>query len=110
MTESRSWVGSDIAAAVISAVGAVFLAGVFQQTSLDFFYGVIPGAKSTDGPILVALAYVLAVPASVTVYLVARKRWSRFYGALAGSCTGPLIMIGASAACAWMARLPGATS
>jgi hypothetical protein len=106
MTERRSRVGSDIVAAVLSAIGAVCLAGVSQQASLGFFYRVVPGAKSTDGPILVVLAYVLAIPASIIVYLVVRKRWIRVYGALAGSCIGPLLMIGASVACAWLARLP----
>ena len=53
-------------AAVLSAIGArLSCRGVPPDTSLDFFYRVIPGAKSTDGPILVVLAYVLAIPASI---------------------------------------------
>jgi hypothetical protein len=106
VAEPRPWGWLDVAAGASSAAGAVVMAVVFQPTSLDFFYRVIPGAKSSDGPIFVLLAYLLAIPASISVFVATRKRWTRVYGALAGVCTGPFLMIVASAACAWLARFP----
>jgi hypothetical protein len=71
---------------------------------LDFFYRVVPGDKSTDGPFLIVIAYLLAIPAAVAVFVVTRRRWTRLHGALAGACTGPVLMLAVSAACAWLAR------
>jgi hypothetical protein len=91
---------------VLSAIGSIFLTYVVQQTALDFFYRVIPGDKSTDGSFLIVVAYLLAIPAAVAVFLAARRRWTRSYAALAGACTGPLLMLAVSGASAWLARLP----
>jgi hypothetical protein len=77
-----------------------------QQTALDFFYGVLSGDKSNDGPVLIVIAYLLAMPAAVAMFVATRRRRTRLYGALAGACTGPVLMLVVSAASAWLARLP----
>lgn len=79
-----------------------------QNAALEFAYGVVPGKKSTDGPVLVALAYLLCPPLAAISYSWARRQpWSgAFLSLILSTAVGPILMLLASFANAWLARLP----
>jgi hypothetical protein len=100
--ESRA---SPVGDGAVAVVGALVLAILCQTPLLRFFYWAIPGEKSSDGPIFVLLAYVLAPIAAFLVFALLRNRATPFKRVLIGISMGPAIMTIVAAFCGWAARL-----
>jgi hypothetical protein len=98
---------AEIALAVLcSLMGAAALAAMAQQPFLSFFYWVVPGEKTNDGPILVLFAYLLLIVV-VPAVLVPALRWVGRNKAIAlAVASEPALMLIATATCAWAARVP----
>lgn len=106
MSERPEWLWTGAAAGAVSAIGSFVLAVAVQQPALDFFYEAFAGGTHSDGPILIVLAYVLAIPAAIVVYIVTRKIWTRAQRSVAGACIGPLLMVVTAALSAWLDHRP----
>ena len=89
-----------------SLVGAGLLATAAQTPLLAFFYWVVPGDKSNDGPILVLLAYLLLIPVVPVVLALGLRRHGRAKAIAMAVASGPTLMLVACVASAWMARIP----
>jgi hypothetical protein len=85
-------------------VGAFALGILCQTPLLRFFYWAIPGEKSSDGPIFVLLAYILAPIAAFLVFALLRNRVTPSRRIVIGIAMGPAIMTIVAAFCAWAAR------
>ncbi len=94
-------------AALCSLMGAVALAAMAQQPLLAFFYWVVPGEKSLDGPIPVLFAYLLLLVVVPAVLALALRRVGRDKAIALAVASGPVLMLIAAATSAWAARVPG---
>lgn len=64
-----------------------------QSYFLDIFYRIIPGNKSSDGPILVFLGYILCLPLTVIIFWLIKKSFpQKHYMKLFASLTGIILM------------------
>jgi hypothetical protein len=104
--ESLRTFAKAASAVVGSFAGAVVLAGLAQQPLLAFFYWMVPGEKSSDGPILLALAYLLLVLVVPAVLALGSRRFGLARAVPLAIASGPALMAIAAGVCVWMARLP----
>jgi len=95
-----------VLAALCSLMGAVALAAMAQQPFLAFFYWVVPGEKTTDGPVLVLFAYLLLIVVVPAVLVLSLRRLGRNKAIALAVVSGPALMLIAAMASAWAARLP----
>jgi hypothetical protein len=93
---------------LVSSVASLVLAAVLVQgPATYFFYWLVPGEKSTDGPIIVVLAYLLAIPLGMLTYVIVwRRRRSNEVAFAVTLAVGPVLMILCAALSAWAAVLP----
>lgn len=85
-----------------------------QNPALRIAYELLPGEKSSDGPLLVLGAYVVCVPATASILLVFPLIYRRIVDHkpstvavfLLAVASGPLVMSAFAFLSAWMARLP----
>jgi hypothetical protein len=92
---------------LVSSIASLVLAVLVQGPATYFFYWLLPGEKSTDGPILVVLAYLLAIPLGLLTYVIVwRRRRSNEVAFAATLVPGPVLMILCAAFSAWAAVLP----
>jgi hypothetical protein len=96
---------STVGDGALAVVGAFVLAILCQTPLLRFFYWAIPGEKTSDGPIFVLLAYVLAPIAAFLGFAFLRNRVTRSRRLVIGLAMGPAVMAIVAAFCGWAARM-----
>lgn len=96
---TQPWMGAvmkyiNILLAIISIIlSYVFLLGS-QQFFIDYFYEIISGNKSNDGPILVFLGYLVCLPLTMITYFIINKfQRGPSYLNVVSSLTGLIVMI-----------------
>jgi hypothetical protein len=106
-TQGRAGRIAEAVLLLLGSLGGAFVLAAFAQTPfLAFFYWVVPGDKSNDGPILVVLALLLLVLVVPIVLTLGLRRVGRAKAVALAIASGPALMLIACAASAWMARLP----
>ncbi len=94
---------------LVVAAGALILALLAQVLLVPLAYGLVPGRKSSDGPLVVLLAYPLVPIVALTANLMLQRSsgMTPTKRAWTASVAGAALVGLAAFASAFLARIPG---